>query len=412
MTAVAKRLGCRLPATAKNEVLCHRVGIAIRVDQSYRSRDEVRTILTNLDNHVFHRFAQAFAGRSAHSVSMRIVPWLLVAAVAATPTPAPVALQYDEISRVIVAPATPPAPGAFADDYTLAMSARPAPVAQSSNIETPAPKSHGIVGSLSESIPGEPGGSNTGDTLGEAVAGQSAPSGSASRTSSMTNLLHAGRLIRYTFYFTKGWIREDDPVAQSATISKCDEHVVIRLNLAKRSYVQTATGGAGSDCFQMPGAPANAQPGTVDLTIDETAQPLGSKVIDGIATTGTSTNVRMTAANATGSCQNGQLGLSRITYVSNIQKPRAYCPLANAPVVATDPTQFVAQGGCKPTLHRNVAPTDVADVKLEMYLLMNTGSQPGGRRLGMLTERGHVTVLDAPSADPLFEIPAGFTAAR
>lgn len=342
---------------------------------------------------------------------MRIVPWLLVAAVAATPTPAPVALQYDEISRIIVAPAAAPAPGTFADDYKLAMSARPAQVSQSSSIDAPTLKSRGISGSLAESIPGEPGGTNTSESLGDAVSGPSASGGAASRAVTMANLTHAGRLIRYTFYFTKGWIREDDPVAQTATISKCDEHVFITLNLAKKTYLQTDTGPQGTDCFQMPGTARNAKPGTEDLTIDATPQALGSKTIDGIATTGASANVTMTAANATGSCQNGQLSLSRIAYVSDIQKPRAYCPLANAPAVATVPTQFAAQGGCAPTLHGNAASMGVAD-KLEMYLLLNVAPPPGGRAIGMLTERGHVTVLDASAADPLFGVPAGFTAAR
>ncbi len=337
---------------------------------------------------------------------MRIVPWLLVAAVAATPTPAPVALQYDEISRIIVAPATPPAPGTFADDYKLAMSARPAQASESSSIETPTLKTRGIVGGGAGVTAGEPGGSNTGDSLGEADSGPSASGGPASRA----NLMRNGRLIRYTFYFTKGWIREDDPIAQSAAISKCDEHVFITLNLAKKTYVRTDGGSRGSDCFQMPGTARNSKPGSADLTIDATSQPLGSKTIDGIATTGTSANLTVTAANATGSCQNGQLSLSRVTYVSDIQKQRAYCPLAYAPAVATDAAQFASQGGCAPMLHGNAASTD--GTKLEMYLLMNTLPPPGGRAIGMLTERGHVTVLDATAADPLFEVPAGFTAAR
>lgn len=341
---------------------------------------------------------------------MRVAPWVMLLAVAATPTPAPVALQYDEIARVIVAPATPPAPGGFADDYKLAMSARPIQGAPSSIIDTPTLKSKGIVGGGAGVTPGEPGGSNTGDSISDAVSGQSNSAGETSRVAT-ASLIHTGRLIRYTFYVTKGWIREDDPVGQTVAISKCDEHVFIVLNLAKKTYVQTDTGPKGTDCFQMPGTAADPKPGTEDLTIDATTQDLGAKTIDGIATTGTSANVTMAAASAAGSCRSGALNISRITYVSNIQKPRAYCPLANAPAVATEPTQFAAQGGCKPTLHGSAAATDFTGTKLEMYLLMNV-LPPDGRSIGMLTERGHVTVLDASAADPLFEVPAGFTAAR
>lgn len=343
---------------------------------------------------------KAFAGRSAHSVTMKIAPWAMLLAVAATPTPAPVALQYDEISRIVVAPATPPAPGAFADDYKLAMSTRPTQSSQASSIDTPTLKTYMKTGSLAESIPGEPGGANTGD-LG---SNEAPPPQSATP-------VQAVRVVRYTFYFTKGWIREDDPIAQTAIISKCDEHVRITLNLAKKTYVQTnADAKGGADCFQMPGMQSSARPGTEDLTIDATSQDLGAQTIDGIATSGSSANMTMAATNATGSCRNGQLALTRVAYISTIPKPRAYCPLASAPTVATDPAQLAVQGGCNPTLHGSGASGSAASTMLEMYLLMNMTMR--GRSVGMLTERGHVTVLEASDADPLFEVPAGFTPAR
>ena len=330
-----------------------------------------------------------------------MVPWLLVAAVAATPTPAPVALQYDEISRIIVAPATAPAPGAFADDYKLAMSARPAHVSQSSSIDTPTLKSRGISGSLAESIPGEPGGTNTSESLGDAVsngASNAAPSAG-------DQLMHAGRVTRYTFYVAKTWVREDSPVLQTAAIAKCDQHIVILLDLAKKTYRQMPI-----DCSTMPGPHESS---TEDLAIDTTAsQDLGSLTIDGVKTTGSRVTLSETAGNATGTCKNSQSAYARVAYVSKIPKPPAYYPITWAPGILTDPVLMPEQGGCKPTLHGNGASTIAADPMLEMYVMTDRASSDHGRTVHTLTERGNVTALDAAAADPLFEIPAGFSPAR
>jgi hypothetical protein len=298
---------------------------------------------------------KAFAGRLAHSVSMRIAPWVMLLVVAATPTPAPVALQYDQIARVIVAPATPPAPGGFSDDYKVAMSARPVQTVASSFIQTPAETptqqqaGHPMVGPVS--MPGEPGGSNTAESIGDAVSSGAGQSATSSRSNAAARATHAGYLIRYTLYVTKGWMREDDPVMQTATIMKCDEHTLIFLNLAKKTYVQTP-----SDC---------SQPSTGNPAIDRTTtQDLGSLTIDGIPTTGSQSNA----------C---------VVYVSKIPKPDA----------------MPAQDACE-----QMSPM------LGMYVLTNT--TVNGRAVHNLTERGHVTALDASAADPLFEVPAGFSPAR
>jgi hypothetical protein len=273
----------------------------------------------------------------------------MLLAVAATPAPAPVALQYDEIARVIVAPATPPAPDAFSDDYKVAMSARPSQAAASSFIQTPAMQQHTIVGP--EAVPGEPGGSNTADTIGDAVSRGGGQNATASRPNAAERAMHAGYLIRYTFYLTKGWMRQDDPVMQTATITKCDENATLVLNLAKKTYTQTRT-----DCPQ-PDASQSSK---------ATMQDLGSQTIDGIPTTG--------SRNA--AC---------LVYVSKIPKPQTMPPSE--------------QGDC-----------ESGNSTLEMYVLTNSTVQ--GRVISKLTERGHITALDASTADPLFEIPAGFTPAR
>jgi hypothetical protein len=302
---------------------------------------------------------KAFAGRPAHSVPMRFAAWVVLLAVAATPTPAPVALQYDEIARVIVAPATPPAPGAFADDYKIAMSARPAQTTSSSFIQTPPMQQqevqggHAMVGPVS--VPGEPGGSNTAESINDQVSNGAGQNATSSRSDRAGRAMRAGYLIRYTFYVSKYWIREDDPVMQTATITKCDEHTTTVLNLAKKTYVRTSI-----ECPQ----PAGSQPSTA------TAQDLGAQTIDGIATTGSSVSTSE-HENCT-------------AYVSKIPKP---------------PGMPADQATCEQT-----------NPMLAMYVLTNTTAN--GRAAHEVTERGHVTTLDASTADPLFEVPAGFSPAR
>src|SRR5689334_7034233 len=106
-------------------------------------------------------------------------------AVAATPTPA--ALQYDEINRPIVPPATPPAPGSFQVDYQAIIGS-----ATASN-GTPAPKHRGGLGGMLNAV----------------MSGQVPDQGDPEQ---MMQRMRMGHLTRYTYY--KGWIREDDPVAQ------------------------------------------------------------------------------------------------------------------------------------------------------------------------------------------------------
>ncbi len=332
---------------------------------------------------------------------MRIAPWVMLLAVAATPTPAPVALQYDEITRTIVAPATPPAPGGFSDAYKLAMSARPMQRAESSSIETPTLKSKGIVGGGAELIPGEPGGSNTVESITDTVSnGASNGAATSSLGPIVSREMGAGYVVRYTFYFAKGWMRADYPFAQIAAIAKCDEHVLITLYLASKTYRQSS-----NDC--SGGLP----PSTEDLTVEATAPAdLGSQTIDGISTTGSTVDMTMTASNATGVCGNVQLRFTRVAYVSKIPKPQAHYPPAWAPPLGADPAHQVVPG-CEPMLHGSEASQSAAvSSALEMYVLTNYIESQGIVR--HVIERGHVTVLDPSAADPLFEVPAGFIAAR
>src|SRR5271155_1691292 len=178
------------------------------------------------------------------------------AAVAATPTP--VALQYDEITRMVMPPATPPAPGSFQVDFQAIMSNATATTASAPGSEpaspTPAPHHHGLgslVGSImSGTVPESNGGESSGGDQGDQGSGAMAGMGGMGGGQQMRQRMRMGTLTRLAYY--KGWIRTDDPVMQTATISKCQEHQFISLDLAKKTYRITNTQPA---CHPMPNMP-------------------------------------------------------------------------------------------------------------------------------------------------------------
>ena len=283
-------------------------------------------------------------------------------AIAAAATPTPAALQYDEINRIAVAPATAPPAGSFPADYQALMAA-------------------GNGG-------GEPG-------LPEAAR-------------KMMQRMKVGALSRYAYY--KGWIRTDDPLAQTAVIEKCQERQYINLDLAKKTYSITTTqppcpSAMPSMGGDMGGSP-QAQPGSVDMTMTGTSKSLGPLTIDGIATVGSDNTMSMAMTNATGSCQNGSFNMAMTKYVSLIHVPRAYCPL---PRTMSAGGMAQRNAGCDPRMHFSGTGNVMNDAdRLVMYSLMNVnGRGPGGAAI--VVERGNVKWFGGPDADALFAIPADFT---
>ena len=325
------------------------------------------------------------------SVPFFAVVVLVVATAAAptpAPTPAPVALQYDQITRMIVAPATPPPPGSFGDDYQAALLATPNP----------------LLTQISLAI---------------AKGGSSQLSGGASSMVRLMTMLLGGHPTRYTFYYAKGWIRTDDAVARVATISKCDEHTIVTLDLAKKTYTQTSTGTGDAPCLGAGASPVPSpvlSPGTADVTMESKVASLGAMTIDGVDTTGTSLAMTMTTTNATGSCHNGSMNMTTVMYVSKVGQPRAFCPLPDNPLNAHSFYDMISRAGCKPTMHITAdasAATAFNPTNLQLYALV-TFEMPSAqkRTFNILTERGNVAWLDQSQADALFTVPPDFTLAR
>lgn len=324
---------------------------------------------------------------------------------------------------MVVAPATAPPPGSFQGDYTLAMN----PSSDTASAATPAPKRHGFnIGSM---LAG-------GNPL-DAAADQAAQNASENAAQNMMgpamgasmrmmSMLRNGHVVRYTYYWSKSWVREEDPLAQTATISKCQQHQFITLDLAKKTYRISDTTPKGCDTMPSSGgshaSPSvrTEAPGTVDMAVTSSAKNIGPKTLEGINTSGGQNTFEMAMTNATGSCHNGAMLMQMTSYVSGIRKPRAYCPLVTPKYVASEPGDIV-RGGCKPTFKTSSSgnPMNRSSDYLEMYVLtsMSGGdtmaqAKANAGKFNQLLERGDVAFLYKAKADPLFEIPPGFTESK
>jgi hypothetical protein len=316
------------------------------------------------------------------------------------------ALQYDEIVRVAMPPASPAPPGAFQTDYATIMGGRQSTVGATSS-PTPPPK-RGLFSSISQIMSG------------------SGPGAGANVMNAMAQF-QQGHLTRYTHY--KNWLRVDDPVAQTATIEKCDQHQFISLDLAHRTYSITSTlPTAACHTPAMPMGPRgtvveNEAPGTGDITLSMTNAGLGPQTLDGIATNGYTRSFEYRSTNSTGSCKDGDFKMMTTSYVSTIAIPRLFCPMPKVMGVPSSPTSYVVHGGCKPRMHgalQSAAGNAFGSMDsrfLTMYLSTSfgAGSSSGGgppgamRGFGTVTERGNVKWLDDAAAQALFSVPAGFT---
>ena len=303
--------------------------------------------------------------------------------------PAPVALQYDQITRMLAGPAMPPPPGSFGEDYQAALLATPNPFLARMRAYTTSPDGSSTLNSLAPGM------------------------------MSMMTMLFGGAPTRYTIYYARGWIRTDDVVAHTATISKCDEHTIITLDLTKKTYTQESTGSKAAPCLGTAASPAPApslSPGTADVAMESKVESLGPMTIDGIDTNGTKFDMTMTTTNATGSCHNGSMSMSTVMYVSKIGQPRAFCPLPDNPLNAHSFYDMISRGGCKPTMHITADTSAAAAFNpsnLQLYALV-TFEMPSAqkRSFNILTERGHVAWLDQSQADALFTIPPDFVRAK
>ncbi len=326
---------------------------------------------------------------AAAAICLGALAFSVISATAAAP-PKYVGLQYDEITRMVLAPATAPPPGTFVEAYQKILADTPTIAAN----PTPPPRRGGLFGGLL-------GGLENVGTQAEQAANE------------MQMSLKDGTLTRLAYY--NGWVRTDNVVAKTAAIDKCAQHQLIELDLAHKTYKIANTGSNNLDC-STPAVPSaggrvNKSPGTEDLTITSTAVNLGPKTLQGISTKGSTDTTQMATTSATGSCTNGSFGVENERYVSKITVPRRFCPLPKTRSVPSTPVDMVAQGGCKPNIKGSMtgAYWMRSSDRLEMYSRMTMTSGKSAGQFQSVAQRGNVLWLTKPQADALFSIPAGFT---
>lgn len=304
-------------------------------------------------------------------------------------------LAYDEVTKLVTNDQAPQ-PGTFAADFQAAMDAQ-----KSAN----APGKHGGL---------------FGGILNAADIGKGA-----------MQMLKAGSAS--THYYMAGWERTDESGAQTAKIFKPDQHQIIYLNLAKKTYrvvdttVQPVSetpppyerarrgppGGPGG-----PGGPS-PQPGSGKLDISVSTSVLGPKLVENVPTTGYKMTFTLSETQSTGSCVDGSFQTSMVEYVSKYAEPHVASPGAPTGMPRRSdiprPETMAMRPGCTPTIttHASVGSAAPGGL-LAMWLLasFNLSAQsaqgPMGGGFSTLIERGNVRVL-GPADMKLFEIPSDFS---
>ncbi|MHB8141408.1 MAG: hypothetical protein ACYDA5_11160 [Vulcanimicrobiaceae bacterium] len=317
-----------------------------------------------------------------------------------TPTHTPLFLQYNEISRMLLASAPVPAPGSFPADY--------AAIEQALNAPPSAP--HGMGG-----------------MLGHMMGGKYAAAMQAANAAMMA--MKYGTLTRYTY--VHNCYRVDYPAYKTAVVHKCGKNGIFTLELPQKKWCYgdrpegclQSTGygsGGGGSGGSVRGGTGQPQKGLADIKISSSSRALGPKTIVGYHTRGTQVTMHLKSSNATGACRDGETTFDVQRYASTIDKPRPYCPLRG--VKRVPPRSVLPMmGGCKARrMNESVAGKGLgASRQLSLYTLMTFeaggmmgGSMPShgaGGKMHMLKERGNIAWLTKEEVKPLFVIPPGFT---
>jgi len=225
-----------------------------------------------------------------------------------------------------------------------------------------------------------------------------------------------------TYYYLNNWERQDDPGKQTATIYRPDRKQIIHLDLAKKTYTieDLGTQTPMPESAQPPSQPNQPQPspepGTAKQDVTISSSLIGPKTIDGVGTTGYTSDFKVVTTEATGSCQNGTYEASIDDYVSSIVPPNASTSDWLKHAMTVSPAAYASHGGCTPTMtmHKAVGATaPPGHLSLWEVITFKGGQQQqqqGQNMQGFSTyvERGNVKIL-GPGDAGLFDVPAGFT---
>lgn len=302
-------------------------------------------------------------------------------------------VQYDQLLKLVLGSQSTPQPGTFETDWQTSMNA-----VQSANNQ---PQHHGLFGNIMNSL---------------------------NQAKNAMNIFQTG--TPSTEYYWNGWERSDDPAAQTATITKPQQHQIIYLDLKNKTYrIEDTTVRPINETpppYERPqgssgSPPPSPQPGTAKVKITISNTSLGSKVVGGQQADGYKYDFKIASTQATGSCTNGTLETAMVVWDSRIPEPKLATAATGPPIrkrpAVPNPELGAFKMGCKPTITaRTHVGTSPPANRLAMWELValnlgaqtNQGSASGG--FSTMIERGNVKTLGPGDAN-LFEIPAGFTQA-
>ncbi len=330
--------------------------------------------------------SKTFSLSHYRAVGALVASAIVISLCAFAPVPArsaqtPAGLAYDEVTKVVLGGGTPE-PGTFTADFESAISAQRS---------AGAPGSHrGLFGGIM-------------NTIDMAKNGLS--------------LLKSGTAS--SKYYLAGWERTDDPGAQTATIMKPQQHQIIYLNLAKKTYRVVDTS-LPTDETPPPmerarnagGPPAQPGTGKLDITVSNTL--LGPRSIENLPTTGYKITFNLTESQSTGSCTDGTFQTSMVEYVSRYAQPRVAAQIAQNRAMSARPELMALKPGCTPKIAMHASGgSQPASGRLAVWTLVGIsanaptaqGQMSGG--FSMLIERGNIRGL-GPADKKLFDIPADF----
>jgi hypothetical protein len=378
-------------------------------------------------------------------------------------------VQYDEVNRVVAGPA-PADADTFAADADALLAAASAQQ-QTAQTQPQAPKKRGLLGSLGSvagvagMIPGVGAlaaagnlgtvaslattlgtlqnvasianlfangggkGAVTGMLQGFLIPGMTGPQaylingflsaaqgapGAQQRNTAQTGGAQANAaapVMRGTLHrraiLANGWMRDDDLLAQTATIVKDGQ--IVTLDLRKKTYVVHGAADGSARTANAGGAqpaPQPAPPGTAQAAFSTTSSALGARKLAGLDAYGYRVERSAAITGATGSCSEMRQESSELAYFAHFAIP---APRAPGAASAANGGGASAGGGCVPTVKSTASGPNVPWTKFTLYhaVTMNAASGP----MTVITERGNVKPLGNADAS-LFEIPAGFTQAQ
>ena len=240
------------------------------------------------------------------------------------------------------------------------------------------------------------------------------------KAQSAVAMLKNGTAEKYYVGTTKE--RVDNIGMQTADITDCSARTLTHLDLDKKTYSVVSldrpeTPAAPSGSHRSAPAPQPSDDGTkVALAI--TTRALGPMTIDGVATNGYDTNVKMTATKPSGESSTSDMNVT--AYYSAIEEPRFGCGAnrvaTSAPPGAAASLASIAlamkamhtpKGDARFSVTSSGPPVPTNRFSMWQSVVMMAGTQQKGG-FSVITERGDVHAPIGDS-DPVFSVPAGFT---